>query len=266
MSKEVVLAFSGGLDTSFCVPYLKEKGYEPVTLFVDTGGVDDGERKYIENRARELGAKAHFTEEAGDSLWSEVVIPLVRGGALYQGQYPLLCSDRYVIARKGLELARRRGTDLFAHGCTGMGNDQVRFDATVHALGPFQIIAPIREIQSQHKDVRAFEQRYLEERGFKVRPKTSKYSINTNLLGVTTSGGEIDTFQAPGPETWVLCAPPPWPREPARARIGFERGAAVALDGESVRGRDLLARLNKLFGAHGVGRGIYTGDTTIGLK
>ncbi len=266
MKKEAVLAFSGGLDTSFCVPYLKDKGYEVVTLFVDTGGVDEAERKYIENRARELGAVAHFTEEAGDALWSEVVVPLVQGGQLYQGQYPLLCSDRYVIARKGLELARRRGTDLFAHGCTGMGNDQVRFDATVHALGEFQILAPIRDIQSQHKDVRAYEQRYLEERGFKVRPKTGKYSINTNLLGVTTSGAEIDAFQAPGPETWVLCAAPPWPKEPLRARIGFERGVAVTLDGEAVRGRDLVARLNKRFGAYGVGRGIYCGDTTIGLK
>src|SRR5207245_4887154 len=103
-----------------------------------------------------------------------------------------------VIARKALELARRRGTDLFAHGCTGMGNDQVRFDATVHALGEFKILAPIREVQGQHKNVRAFEQAYLEERGFKVRPKSGKYSINVNLLGVTSSGAEIDAFAPPG--------------------------------------------------------------------
>lgn len=266
-SNEVILAFSGGLDTSFCIPYLRERGYEVVTLFVDTGGVDRDERHYIENRARELGAKQHFTEDAGESLWSDVVVPLVRGGARYQDQYPLLCSDRYIIVRKSLELAHRRGTKLFAHGCTGMGNDQVRFDATVHALGDFQILAPIRDIQQQHQNVRAYEQAFLEERGFAVRAKSGRYSINTNLLGVTSSGAEIDAFAAPGPETYTIAAhPSKWPREALHARIGFERGIAVTLDGEKVRGAELVARLNKMFGAYGVGRGLYTGDTTIGLK
>src|SRR5437879_4314352 len=97
MSQEVVLAFSGGLDTSFCIPYLREKGYDVVTLYVDSGGTDDAEKRYIAERSRELGAVAHFVEEAGEALWQEVVVPLVRGGARYQDQYPLLCSDRYVI-------------------------------------------------------------------------------------------------------------------------------------------------------------------------
>jgi argininosuccinate synthase len=265
--QEVILAFSGGLDTSFCVPWLREKGYDVVTLFVDSGGVDDEERRYIESRARELGAVAHFTESAGDALWREVVVPLVRGGALYQDQYPLLCSDRYVIVKKSLELARKRGTSLFAHGCTGMGNDQVRFDASVHALGEFTILAPIRDVQTATKNVRAWEQAYLEERGFQVRAKSSKYSINVNLLGVTISGAEIDTFSAPGDETWQLAAPPAkWPREPKRVSLRFERGEAVELIGEKVKGSDMLRRLNAIFGAYGVGRGIYTGDTTIGLK
>src|SRR5258708_7309131 len=123
-SNEVILAFSGGLDTSFCIPWLRERGHEVVTLFVDTGGGDLEELHYIEARAQELGAVAHFTEDAGDALWSDVVVPLVHAGARYQDQYPLLCYDRYVIVRKSLELAHRRGTKLFAHGCTGMGNDQ----------------------------------------------------------------------------------------------------------------------------------------------
>lgn len=263
---EVVLAFSGGLDTSFCVPYLREGGYDVVTLFVDTGGVGEEERRYIEARSKELGAVAHVTEEGGEALWREVVVPLVWGGALYQGQYPLLCSDRYLIARRGLELAARRGTQLFAHGCTGMGNDQVRFDATVLALGDFKILAPIRDLQSQ-SNVRAYEQTFLEERGFQVRPKTGKYSINTNLLGVTASGAEIDAFAPPGPETYTISAiPSAWPRVPRRVRITFEQGVATALDGERLPGAGLLAQLNRLFGAYGVGRGIYTGDTTIGLK
>ncbi|MSP58754.1 MAG: argininosuccinate synthase [Myxococcales bacterium] len=264
---EVVLAFSGGLDTSFCVPYLREKGYDVVTLFVDSGGTDPAEMRYIEERARSLGVVDHLVADAGEALWREVVVPLVRGGALYQDQYPLLCSDRYVIVRRSLELCKARGTKLFAHGCTGMGNDQVRFDCTAHALGDFTVIAPIRDIQAQHKAVRAYEQAYLEERGFAVRAKTSRYSINANLLGVTTSGGEIDQFGAPGDETYTLTRPSSdWPREPARVVLGFARGAAVTLDGEAVAGPLLLARLNTLFGAYGVGRGIYTGDTTIGLK
>src|SRR5580692_9004086 len=188
--KQAVLAFSGGLDTSFCVPYLIDKGFEVVTLLVDTGGFDEGERRYIEDRARQLGAEEHVTVDGGRAIWSQVVVPLVWGGALYQGQYPLLCSDRYVIVEEALRLCKDRGVLTFAHGCTGMGNDQVRFDLAVRALADVEIVAPIREIQQQYTNVRAHEQKYLEERGFPVRPKTGKYSINANVLGVTTSGSE----------------------------------------------------------------------------
>ena len=264
---DVVLAFSGGLDTSFCVPYLREKGHEVITLFVDTGGVDAEERSYIEARAKALGAKEHLTVDGAAQVWKDVVVPLVMGGALYQGQYPLLVSDRYVIVEKALEAARERGIKMFAHGCTGMGNDQVRFDLTVRALGDFSIIAPIRDIQSEHKAVRVYEQKYLEERGFEVRLKTSKYSINENVLGVTMSGSEIDEWQAPGPETYRLTAKPSeWPRETLRVRFAFEHGVLVSLDGERASGPAMLARLNRVFGAYGVGRALYTGDTSIGLK
>jgi argininosuccinate synthase len=267
MNKEVVLAFSGGLDTSFCVPYLKEKGYEVITLFVDTGGVDAEEREYIEGRAAELGAKEHLTVDGAAEVWSSVVVPLVMGGELYQGQYPLLVSDRYVIVEKALEVARARGIRAFAHGCTGMGNDQVRFDLTVRALGDFDILAPIRDIQSEHKAVRKYEQDYLLERGFIVRLKTSQYSINENLLGVTMSGSEIDEWQAPGPETYRRTAKPgAWPTEPLRARLTFDKGVLVSIDGERSAGAAMLARLHRMFGAYGVGRSLYTGDTTIGLK
>jgi argininosuccinate synthase len=264
---DVVLAFSGGLDTSFCVPYLRENGHEVITLFVDTGGVDAAERSYIEARAKELGAKEHLTVDGAPEVWSQVVVPLVMGGELYQGQYPLLVSDRYVIVEKALEAARARGIRIFAHGCTGMGNDQVRFDLTVRALGDFDIVAPIRDIQSEHKPVRDYEQRYLEQRGFAVRQKTSRYSINENLLGVTMSGSEIDEWQPPGPETYRLTAPAgSWPHETLRAVLAFERGVLVSIDGARATGPALLARLNGVFGAYGVGRAIYTGDTSIGLK
>ncbi len=265
--QKVVLAFSGGLDTSFCVPWLKDKGYDVVTCFVDTGAADAEEKRYIEERARSLGAVEHVTEDGSKDVWEQVVVPLVMGGQTYQDVYPLLVSDRYVIVERALRLCDRHGTRVFAHGCTGMGNDQVRFDQSVRSLGDYTIVAPIREIQKEHDAVRAFEQRYLEERGFPVREKTGKYSINANLLGVTASGSEIDDLKAPDDDTWTLCAHPTrWPRSPLRATLGFEAGRPVSLDGQSMDGPAMLQALNEMFGAYGVGRGIYTGDTTIGLK
>jgi len=266
-SNKIVLAFSGGLDTSFCVPWLQDQGYEVVTAFVDTGGVDEEERAYIEQRAHELGAAEHVVLGAGEEVWQEVVVPMLWGGQWYQYQYPLLCSDRYVIVKKCLQLADRLGTRNFAHGCTGMGNDQVRFDLTVRALGDYEIVAPIRDIQQKGRAVREYEMQYLRERGFDVRAKTATYTMNENLLGVTISGSEIDRWEIPGPDTWYRCRPPAeWPGQPLRTRIEFRRGVAVAIDGEPCEGHEMLARLNADFGAYGVGRGLYTGDTTVGLK
>lgn len=267
MSKPIVLAFSGGLDTSFCVPYLQEQGYEVHTIFADTGGVDAAERDFIEQRAAELGVSSHVTVDGGPAIWEGFVKPFVMAGEAYQGQYPLLVSDRYLIVEAALKRCAELGTRHVAHGCTGMGNDQVRFDLTVKALGDYTIVAPIREIQKQHTQTRAYEQAYLEERGFGVRAKQQAYTINENLLGVTLSGGEVDRWQAPGEGARGWCAPRgQWPGTPLQVRIGFENGEAVSLDGERVAGPQLLARLNQAFAAYGVGRGMYTGDTTIGLK
>ena len=172
MSKDIVLAFSGGLDTSFCVPYLNERGYAVHTVFADTGGVSAEERDYIEQRAQELGVASHRTVDASQPIWDGFVKPLIQAGEFYQGQYPLLVSDRYVIVEASLKRCDELGTKWFAHGCTGMGNDQVRFDLAVKALGDYEIVAPIREIQKEHTEVRAYEQKYLEARGFGVRAKT----------------------------------------------------------------------------------------------
>ncbi|HEY0178681.1 MAG TPA: argininosuccinate synthase [Dokdonella sp.] len=266
-SKDIVLAFSGGLDTSFCVPYLKERGYAVHTVFADTGGVSADERAYIEQRAHELGVASHRTVDASQAIWDGFVKPLIQAGEFYQGQYPLLVSDRYVIVEESLKRCDELGTKHFAHGCTGMGNDQVRFDLAVKALGDYAIVAPIREIQKEHTQTRAYEQQYLEQRGFGVRAKTQRYTINENVLGVTISGGEIDRWEIPGDGAVGWCAPrAEWPAEPLRVAIAFERGEAVAIDGERVTGGDILKRLNPLFARYGVGRGLYTGDTTIGLK
>lgn len=267
MSDTVVLAYSGGLDTSFCVPWLRERGWDVVTVFAKTGGIADDELEYIEERADRLGAVEHRTVDVSDEIWSEIVVPLVHGGEAYQNQYPLLCSDRYLIVRKCLEVADDLATDAFAHGCTGMGNDQVRFDRTVRALGDYEIIAPIREIQRDVDDVREYEQSYLTEHGIEVRDRSTQYTINENLLGVTASGSEIDEWEPPGEATYQSTAhPTEWPDEPVQVDIEFEGGTAVALDGEPREGPDLLEELNARFGAYGVGRGLYTGDTTVGLK
>jgi argininosuccinate synthase len=266
-ARDIVLAFSGGLDTSFCVPYLQERGWAVHTVFADTGGVDAEERAYIEQRAKELGAASHVTVDGGPAIWSGFVKPFVWAGEGYQGQYPLLVSDRYLIVDAALKRAAEIGTRAIAHGCTGMGNDQVRFDLAVKAAGDYEIVAPIREIQKEHTEVRAYEQKYLEARGFGVRAKQKAYTINENLLGLTMSGGEIDKWQAPGEGARGWCAPrAEWPAQALQVRIGFEHGEAVALDGQRMAGHAILARLNTLFAKYGVGRGLYTGDTTIGLK
>ena len=267
MSKDIVLAFSGGLDTSFCVPYLKERGWAVHTVFADTGGVDAEERAFIENRAKELGVASHVTVDGGPAIWNGFVKPFVWAGEGYQGQYPLLVSDRYLIVEAALKRAAELGTRAIAHGCTGMGNDQVRFDLAAKSLGDYEIVAPIREIQKEHTQTRAYEQKFLEERGFGVRAKQQAYTINENLLGLTMSGGEIDLWQAPGAGAVGWCKPrAEWPSKPLRVKIGFVNGEAVTLDGEAIAGHAMLAKLNGLFAQYGVGRGLYTGDTTIGLK
>ncbi len=266
-NKPIVLAFSGGLDTSFCVPYLQERGWDVHTVFADTGGVDAEERAFIEARAVELGVASHQTVDGGAAIWQGFVKPFVWAGEGYQGQYPLLVSDRYLIVDAALKRAAELGTQVVAHGCTGMGNDQVRFDLAIKARGDYQIVAPIREIQKEHTQTRAYEQAYLEARGFAVRAKQKSYTINENLLGLTMSGGEIDLWEAPGEGARGWCAPrSEWPLAPLHVSLRFVEGEAVALDGQPMAGAALLAKLNALFAPYGVGRGVYTGDTVIGLK
>ena len=266
-SRDIVLAFSGGLDTSFCVPYLKEQGWNVHTVFADTGGVDAEERAYIEQRAAELGVASHVTIDGGAAIWNGFVKPFVQAGEGYQGQYPLLVSDRYLIVDAALRRAAELGTNAIAHGCTGMGNDQVRFDLAIKASGEYRIVAPIREIQKEHTQTRAYEQKYLEERGFGVRAKQQAYTINENLLGLTMSGGEIDRWEAPGEGARGWCAPrSEWPEQALTVTLKFVEGEAVELNGKALPGDQILAQLNKLFAPYGVGRGVYTGDTVIGLK
>ncbi len=267
MSEKIVLAFSGGLDTSYCVLDLIKCGFEVHTAFIDTGGSGVDEKMAIAARARSLGAQQHHEISAAQEIWQEFVVPLVWSHARMLGEYPLLCSDRYLIVKHCLELCDALGTKHFAHGCTGMGNDQMRFDQTVRSLGDYEIHAPIRDLQSRVSQVRDYEREMLTGAGFAVTASSSRYSINANLLGVTISGSEIDQYQAPAADAWTLTRPRgDWPEAPLGIRIAFAQGVAVELDGTAMNGPEILQRLNTRLGGYGIGRHIYTGDVTIGLK
>ncbi|MDG1062390.1 MAG: argininosuccinate synthase [SAR86 cluster bacterium] len=267
MNKKIVLAFSGGLDTSFCIPYLLDQGYEVHTLFVNTGGTPDKEERVITKRAMELGAKKHININVEKSLWSEILIPLIQSGALYQNKYPALCSDRYLIVKESIKLCQKLGTKDIAHGCTGMGNDQIRFDLSIRAHGNYNIITPIREIQNITKNVRGYEEDYLKAKGFKVSSMHKKYSVNENLMGATISGSEIDVWDEPSDESYVLCKlPHKYPKKTKTLKIKFSKGKVISLNNNRIQGADLLRSLNILGGSFGIGRTVFSSDTIIGLK
>ena len=154
-----------------------------------------------------LGAKQHHQLDASKLIWDEFVVPLVWSQSRMLGEYPMLCSDRYLIVRLSLQLCDRLGTKHFAHGCTGMGNDQLRFDQTVRSIGDYEIHALVRDLQKQSGNILDIEIELLKNAGVSIAQKTGKYSINENLLGVTISGSEIDEFEAPDAETWQLSRP-----------------------------------------------------------
>ncbi|PCJ46517.1 MAG: argininosuccinate synthase [Gammaproteobacteria bacterium] len=274
-NNQVVLAFSGGLDTSFCVPYLMDKGYEVTTVFVDSGGVSDEEKQQIKQRAIELGAVEHKEVNIAEALWERVITPLIWSGHWYQNQYPLLCSDRYLIVEACLKFCDEAGHKNFAHGCTGMGNDQVRFDLAVHCLGDYDIISPIREIQQETSEVREYEKQYLLDKGFSVSDKVSSYSINENLLGTTISGSEIDLWLQPDAASFVLTQVPDSSgqltcKAASLLKLEFHQGNLSAVNGQQLNddysGKTVMQELNQLVGSYSIGRNIYTGDTTIGIK
>ena len=266
--KTIVLAFSGGLDTSYCLHHLVQQGHQVHTVFVNAGGVSDLEIKAINDRALALGSHQHQTINAQQAIWDEFVKPLIWSKAKMRDEYPLLCSDRYVIVKLCLQLCDELNTPYFAHGCTAMGNDQFRFDQTVHSLGHYEIVAPIRDLQAKITgNIRDHELEVLKQSGFTVSGQHEKYSINENMLGVTISGSEIDAFQAPTDDSLCLVkAREAWPEKPLALQLGFTAGVATHLNGELISGPELLQVLNQQLAKYGIGRHIYTGDVSIGLK
>jgi argininosuccinate synthase len=261
-----VLAFSGGLDTSFCVPWLQERGYDVVTVTVDTGGFSPADLDQISARSSELGATAHHHIDGRQALWDLVVAYIIKGNVLRGGVYPLCAGpERLVQAMHVVEVARTYGAAAVAHGSTGAGNDQVRFDLAIRTLLPeAEILTPIRDLGAQ----RAEEMEYLSSRGFSVEEKTGRYSINKGMLGTTIGGGEtLNSWDYPPDSAFVdTTSPFEAPDEPGVLTLSFEQGLPVALDGAPLSACDLMAALAEVGGKHGVGRGIHLGNTILGLK
>ena len=268
----IVLAFSGGLDTSFCVPYLRETyGADVVTVTVDTGGLTPADADAIEARARALGAAAHRLVDGRQRLWDDHLSYLVKGNVLRGDVYPLCVGpERVVQARAVVDVAAELGATAIAHGSTGAGNDQVRFDVALAVLADaagldgLDVHAPIRTLGL----TRQASTDYLTARGFDVPAATTTYSVNRGLWGTTVGGQETLTTAQPLPEGAYpdTTAPAHAPDDPLRLTLTFEAGLPVALDGEALGGVALVERLGALAGAHGVGRDLHVGDTILGIK
>jgi argininosuccinate synthase len=258
----VALAFSGGLDTSYCVPRLTEDGWAVETVFVNTGGSTPEERAAIRRQAEAVGALRHHEVDARAAVFDRFVRYLIQGNVLRGELYPLsVAAERTQQAISVIEAARAMGATAVAHGSTGAGNDQVRFDVAFRVLAPeLQIITPIREANLQRADSIA----YLEARGLPVPAKASAYSINRGLWGTTYGGGWThDTWAGPPDELFEPPADAPAPREIV---IGWAQGVPVSIDGVAIDGPTLVDQLGDLCAEFGTGRGIHVGETALGIK
>jgi argininosuccinate synthase len=267
MNEPIVLAFSGGLDTSFCVPWLKERYGRPVvTVTVDTGGLDDAAREALAARATSLGAQRHVLVDARRAFFDDTLRFLVMGNVLRGHLYPLCVgAERTLQAREVARVAREAGAWAVAHGSTAAGNDQVRFEAALRVLAPgMELLAPIRDEGLS----REAETAWLTARGHAVPARTTRYSINRGLWGCTIGGRETnDTVATLPEEAWVLTRGAfDAPREPEVHAVTFRQGVPVAVDGEPLDPVALVEGLDALAGPFGVGRGIHLGDTIFGLK
>ena len=267
MTEPIVLAFSGGLDTSFCIPFLSETlGRPVVTVTVDTGGIDEAAAALLGDRSRALGAVEHVLVDGRDAFFQQVIRFLIMGNVRRGQTYPLCVgAERVIQAAEVARAAARVGTRTVAHGSTGAGNDQVRFDVALRTLSPgLEILAPVRDQPRSRKEQVAF----LEERGLPVPPFGAAYSINRGMWGVTIGGREtLDTVEPLPEAAWVLTrgafdAQLP----PVRATLGFTQGVPTSWNGEELPPVELLARVESAAAPYGIGRGIHLGETILGIK
>jgi argininosuccinate synthase len=264
MSKKVVLAFSGGLDTSYCAVYLtRDLGYEVHSLTVNTGGFNTQELSAIEARAKSLGVKSHKTVEETTRYYDQVIRYLVFGNVLKNGTYPLSVSaERMSQALAAANYANEIGADAIAHGSTGAGNDQVRFDMVIQILAPrMEIITPIREKRLS----REAEIEYLRSNGVEVNFEKARYSINKGLWGTSVGGKETLNSLGMLPEE-------AWPTQVTKSAseevtLSFKKGELVGVNGKNFRHpSEAIQHLQGIAGPYGIGRDIHVGDTIIGIK
>lgn len=263
MKEKVVLAFSGGLDTSFCVPWLiHEKGLEVHTVIVNTGGFTAEEAKQIEERALTLGVASHTCIDAVADYYTRGIKYLIFGNVLKNNTYPLsVSSERFFQAMAVLDHVKKVKAQYVAHGSTGAGNDQVRFDLVFEVLAPeIKIIAPIRELALTRQQ----EIDYLKERGFDFSWEKSKYSINQGIWG--TSIGGVETLKSSGVLPEEAYPSQVTASGAERITIGFEKGEPVSLNGTEMKPVELIHQLHKTASRYGIGRDVHVGDTIIGTK
>ena len=265
-AEKVILAYSGGLDTSVCVQWIREQyGMEVITLTADLGqGVDLDEARH---RALAVGASKAIIVDAKDMFVEYFAFPALQAGAIYEGEYVLATAlGRPLIAKLMVDVAREEGATTVAHGSTGKGNDQVRFDVSVNTLAPdIRIIAPVREWTM----TRDQEIEYAQEHGIAVPvTKKSPYSIDQNLWGRSIEAGVLeDPWTEPPDDIYAWTTDPQnAPDEPQVIEIEFEEGIPVALDGERMKGAALIAKLNTIAGRHGIGRVDHLENRLVGIK
>jgi argininosuccinate synthase len=266
-AEPILLAFSGGLDTSFCVPWLKDTYQRPViTVTVDTGGIDAAAAQSLAERSALLGAMEHHLIDARNAYFNQVLKFLIMGNVRRGNVYPLCVgAERVLQAQTIAQMALARKFKMVAHGCTAAGNDQVRFEVALRTLAPeLEIIAPVRD--------RAFKRpeqlKYLQDHHLPIPPFGAAYSVNRGLWGVTIGGRETLTSEGSIPDdAWVLSKDAfTHPRADERHTIGFVHGVPDSLDGERLSAVAIIEELESLAGPFGIGRGIHLGDTVIGTK
>lgn len=261
--KKIVLGFSGGLDTSYCVKYFEEKGYEVHSIIVNTGGFSEKELKEIETHAYKLGVKTHTAVDAVKSYYDRIIKYLVFGNVLKNNTYPLSVSaERLVQALHIAEHAKALHADAVAHGSTGAGNDQVRFDMIFHIMIPgIEIITPIRDLQLSREEEIA----YLKNKGVDMNFEKSMYSINKGLWGTSIGGKE--TLHSKGilpEEAWPT---PLTKKQGEEVKLHFEKGELKSINDKSFdHPSNAIQYLQSIAGAFGIGRDIHVGDTIIGIK
>jgi argininosuccinate synthase len=263
--KKVVLAYSGGLDTSVCLKWLEQRGATPYALYLDLGQGEPTED--VRRKALEIGASDAFVRDAKAEFAEEYVAPAIKANALYGGKYPLFTAlGRPLIAKKLVEAAREVGATHIAHGSTGKGNDQVRFDVTTASIAPdLTVVAPVRDWNMSRPE----EIEYAREHGVPVPvTKESPYSVDANLWGRSIEAGPLeDPDHEPTSDVFELTANPEQaPDEPRYVEIGFEGGLPTSLDGEELPLVELIAELNAVAGEHGVGRVDMIEDRLVGIK